>query len=172
MLQDVTVTQIVVGFIVILAFIVLIVAAYLFLIKKGRRRIYKAKGPYLLSTGETKFFEALAKVVDPDLYVCPKVRIADLVEVNIPETSKDFWRNFGKISQKHIDFVICKRADFSPLLVIELDGGSHNERRQIQRDELVNKVFMDAEIPILHIKPRSFYDYKLLREEVLDTIKN
>jgi len=155
-------------------FLLVVVFVAIIVFKKFRgsvRRIYKSKGPYLLSPGEKKFFDALVAVAGQDQYVCPKVRIADLVEVDLPESDKNFWASFNKISQKHVDFVICDRADFSPLLIIELDGGSHNEKSQSLRDELVNKVFKDADIPILHIKPTNFYEYKSLREQISMTIK-
>ena len=138
--------------------------------KSGVKRIYKAKGPYLLSAGETKFFDALSKVIDSGMYICPKVRIADLVEVDIPDTESNFWSMFNKISKKHVDFVICNKIKFAPLLVIELDGGSHKETTQIERDEFVDNVFKDAEIPILHIKNTGYYEYKLLREQIKQRI--
>jgi hypothetical protein len=157
---------------VVFLLLVVFLAFVVFKTFKGAgRRIYKPKGPYLLSSGEKKFFDALINVISPKQYVCPKVRIADLVEVDLPESDKDFWKSFNKISQKHVDFVICDRNDFSPLLIIELDGGSHKEKSQSLRDELVNKVFKDADIPILHIKPTSFYEYKTLREEISQAIK-
>src|SRR4030042_5360226 len=90
--------------------LVVFVAIVVFKIFKGsRRRIYKTKGPYLLSSGEKKFFDALINVVGQNHYICPKVRVADLVEVDLPESDKYFWSNFNKISQKHVDFVICNR---------------------------------------------------------------
>jgi len=160
----------------IYAFLLLFAAMAIFAFFKRllfvNKRIYKAKGPYLLSPGENKFFDALTKVLDSNFYICPKVRIADLVEVDLPENSKDFWKSFNKISQKHVDFVICNRSDFSPKLIIELDGGSHNDRSKTLRDALVDKVFKDADIPILHIKPSGFYEYKTLREQISHSIKN
>lgn len=140
-------------------------------ILKSFRPVYKPKGPYLLSFTERKFFEALVSVVGPNMYVCPKVRIADLVTVDIPETKKEFWVNFRKISQKHVDFVICKRSDFSLLLIVELDGGSHNEKKQKLRDILVNRVFKDADIPVLHYSPQRFYERTDLKEIVLSAME-
>jgi hypothetical protein len=171
MLQNLSDTHLFLIFLVILIVVVFAVVSVYLVFQKRRGRVYKAKGPYLLSPGEKKLFDALENVVYEGQYVCPKVRIADIVEVDIPKESREFWRNFGKISQKHVDFLICNKNDFSPLLVIELDGGSHNNKARYFRDEFVNKVFADANIPILHIKAKGFYDYKELRGEINGAVK-
>src|SRR3989344_8320971 len=113
MLSDISIFQIVIYFLIIQVFIVIIAFIYFRFFKRGGKRIYKAKGPYLLSAGERKYFETLSKVIGADHYICPKVRIADMVDVDIPKTDKAFWPSFNKISQKHVDFVICKKSDFS-----------------------------------------------------------
>src|SRR5260221_12275149 len=109
-----------------------VIAVLLLLIKvllpKRHPRVYKPKGPYLLSPGESRFFDALVHVIPEDVYVCPKVRVADLLEVTFDRSDPEHWRYFSAISQKHVDFVLCRRSDFAPLLVIELDGGSHREK--------------------------------------------
>jgi hypothetical protein len=151
---------------IVLSFVVLLAFFVIRKIIKLRKRVYKPKGPYLLSFTERKFFEALVAAVGPTLYVCPKVRIADLVTVDIPQENREFWVNFRKISQKHVDFVVCKRSNFSPVLIVELDGGSHREKRQNLRDILVNRVFDDADIPVLHYSPERFYERSNLKEVI------
>ncbi len=144
---------------------------YIFLkLFKSSRRIYKAKGPYLLSAGEKRFFDALQHSIPQMMYICPKVRIADLIEMAIPETDPEFWKKFNQISQKHVDFVICSTDNFTPLLIIELDGGSHNERSRNLRDELVDAAFKDANIPIIHFKTSNIYSHNELSDLIAQTI--
>lgn len=133
---------------------------------------YKLKGPYLLSAGEKTFFDVLQQSIAPDLYICPKVRVADLIEVNGTKNDKTYWSSFNKISQKHVDFVLCNRADFAPRLVIELDGGSHNLARRSQRDAFVNEVFHQVGILVLHVPVQSTYesnDISMKIQNVLST---
>src|SRR5258708_6894169 len=110
-----------------------VVAVLLLLIKvfqsKQHPRKYKPKGPYLLSPGESRFFDALSHVIPEEVHICPKVRVADLLEVTFDRSDPEHWRYFSAISQKHVDFVLCKRSDFAPLLVIELGGGSPREKK-------------------------------------------
>lgn len=136
------------------------------------KRIYKPKGPFLLSAGETRFFDALMQCLPANTYACPKVRIADIVEVNLPENDENYWKMLNKITRKHVDFLICKRSDFTPLLIIELDGGSHKDKSRSERDIFVDSVFKDAGIPTLHVPVTSFYDYKNLSALINSEIKS
>ncbi len=133
---------------------------------------YKPKGPYLLSKGEKAFFDVLVQSISSDLYVCPKVRVADLIEVDLPKSDKYFWASFNKIAKKHVDFVLCSRADFSPKLIIELDGGSHNSGNRSQRDNFVDESFTQANIPVLHVPVQSFYDQNQIMTQVQNALTN
>ncbi len=151
--------------------ILLVLSAFIyFRSQKKWRRVYKKKGPYLLSDGEKRFFDVLEHSVTPDMYVCPKVRIADLVEMAIDRTDKEFWPKFNQISQKHVDFVICNKATFAPLLIVELDGGSHNENSRSLRDILVDNVFKDAEIPMLHVAVAQTYQQNHISQLISQSI--
>ena len=167
MLQDLT--PIILTTSIVLS-ILIIIAVVLVRQRFGERRIYKPKGPLLLSQGEKRFFDALSNVIDGNMYICPKVRIADIVEVDLPKESKDFWIKFNQISQKHVDFLICDKQNFSPLFVIELDGRSHYSKDSFQRDEFVDSVFKSANIAIIHIKVATYYDYAVLKATILRAI--
>lgn len=140
----------------------------LFANKSGFR--YKSKGPYLLSKGEKEFFDVLIQSVSPDLYICPKVRVADLIEVDLPKSDNKFWTSFNKISKKHVDFVLCNRADFAPVLVIELDGGSHKISSRSQRDTFVDDAFAQSNIKILHIPTQSMYDVNQFQNQIASAL--
>lgn len=133
---------------------------------------YKPKGPYLLSKGEKVFFDVLVQSISSDLYVCPKVRVADLIEVDLPKNDKHFWTSFNKIAKKHVDFVLCSRTDFSPKLIIELDGGSHNSGTRSQRDSFVDESFIQANILVLHVPVQSFYDQNQILTQVQNALTN
>ncbi len=140
--------------------------------KKKWRRVYKQKGTSLLNDGEKRFFDVLAQAVTPQMYICPKVRIADLVTMAIDKSDKDYWPMLNKITQKHVDFVICDRATFNPLLIVELDGGSHNEKNRSLRDELVDNVFGDVNIPMLHVHITRDYQISEISRQISEAINN
>lgn len=149
----------------------LVILAYKAFSRKTSFR-YKPKGPYLLSKGEKAFFDVLVQLISSDLYVCPKVRVADLIEVDLPKSDKYFWASFNKIAKKHVDFVLCSRTDFSSKLIIELDGGSHSSETRSQRDSFVDESFIQANIPVLHIPAQSFYDQNQIMTQVKNALTN
>jgi hypothetical protein len=150
----------------------ILAAVLLVLVHKKPIRVYKPKGPYLLSKGEKRFFDALTNSIPPYVYICPKVRIADLIDINLDRKAPDFWKHLAPINQKHVDFVLVNRSDFAPRLAIELDGGSHQDRQRANRDAFINSVFASAGIPILHIPVRGFYAYVDLRRSIEQNLIN
>ena len=156
----------------ILGVFALVLVLILHVTRSRRPRAYKPKGPYLLSPGEKRFFDALNNSVPPYLYICPKVRLSDVIEVDIPKNDPGFWRHLAPINQKHVDFVLVNRSNFAPRLAIELDGGSHQDRQRANRDAFINSVFASAGIPILHIPVRGFYAYVDLRRSIEQNLIN
>ena len=137
---------------------------------KKPARVYKRKGQFLLSKGEAAFFDALTRSIPPSLYICPKVRIADIIETHLARDDPHFWNYQSKINQKHIDFLLVNRTDTAPLLAIELDGGSHYDKERAKRDSFIDSVFASAGIPILHIPVKGFYSYAEITHLIEQTI--
>lgn len=154
-----------------LLFLILVILALagillILVLRKKPLRVYKPKGPYLLSPGEKRFFDALSQSIPPNLYVCPKVRIADLIDVHLDKNAPDFWKHLAPINQKHVDFILVNRSDFAPRAAIELDGLSHKDQDRAKRDSFIDGVFQNAGIPMLHIPVSGFYRYNDLRHLV------
>ena len=136
-------------------------------LKKKPQRFYKPKGHYLLSVGEKKFYDGLLAALDSTRYIIfAKVRIADIIETNLDRADPMYWKKLAPINQKHIDFLLASRTDTTPLLAIELDGGSHADKVRLKRDAFVDSVFHNAGIPLLHIPVKGFYQYTDLRSAI------
>ncbi len=156
-----------------LIFAIFLLAGILIILvlKKKPIRVYKPKGQYLLSVGEKKFYDALLAALDSTRYIIfAKVRIADIIETNLDRADPMYWKKLAPINQKHIDFLLVSRSDTTPLLAIELDGGSHSDKERLKRDAFVDSVFHNAGIPILHIPVKGFYQYSNLRQLIETTI--
>ncbi len=139
--------------------------------QKKPARVYKPKGQFLLSPGERAFFNALTQSIPTSSYICPKVRVADIVEVTTPPTDPNYWRILAPIAKKHIDFILVNRSDFTPQVAIELDGKSHNDKERLKRDAFIDSVFRNAGIPLLHIPVKGFYEYSDLRQQIETAIR-
>jgi len=108
-----------------------------------------------LSPAERSFYAALLAAVDGKTTICPKVNLADIFFVARPNENTGAR---GRISQKHLDFLVCESASMRPLLGIELDDSSHARPDRQARDELVDEVFKAAGLPLVHVPVRSSYN--------------
>ena len=96
---------------------------------------------FLLTKNEYWFYKSLKEIADKyGFAVLAKIRFADLVEVSAEADKKEYMKYFGKIKSKHIDFILCKKDNLYPELVIELNDSSHNKEDRIKRDEFVKKI--------------------------------
>ena len=96
---------------------------------------------FLLTKNEYWFYKSLKEITDKyDFAVLAKIRFADLVEVSAEADKKEYMKYFGKIKSKHIDFILCKKDNLYPELLIELNDSSHNKEDRIKRDDFVKKI--------------------------------
>jgi hypothetical protein len=114
---------------------------------------YSAK-KYFFSAAERSFYEILKRLVSAEQTVFAKVRLADLVYVSKGASS---WQShFNRINRKHIDFVLCDR-NLAPIVAIELDDSSHDEKDREARDAFVDQVLASAAFPVVHIRVKRAY---------------
>ena len=116
-----------------------------------------------LTPAEAAFFAVLREATASDWLIMSKVRLADLVHAPHGREWQVAW---NKISQKHVDFVLCDPATVRPRLVLELDDRSHRRPDRVERDAFVDRVFADAAMPILHVPVRRHYDAAALRGQI------
>jgi len=151
------------GSLILLALVVVVAAVVVPLIQKqigGGKPAAAANLPYrkkdyLLTAAERSFYEVLGSVLDGQLLVFTKVRLADLVYM--PKGTANRQAHFNRIQSKHVDFVLCTRDKLSPVLVIELDDASHEEEARRDRDTFVDAALTAAGLPILHIPAQRSY---------------
>lgn len=81
--------------------------------------------------------------------ILPKVRLGDIVELDkrITTDMKYFW----KITNKHVDFLICRRDTMEPICVVELDDYTHENPKVKERDQFVMRVLKTAGIETARI---------------------
>lgn len=106
----------------------------------------------LMTNLERAAFKELYRMLGKKAYICPMVRIADLIEVEASE-DRSAWRSaFNKISAKHVDFAVIK-LNGDILFAVEVDDSTHKQDKRRKRDTLVNQVFQDAGIPLVRVEP-------------------
>jgi very-short-patch-repair endonuclease len=140
------------------------------------RKVLGGPGPlpyfsreFLLSRGESVFYHALRRALPGQLMICPKVRLSDVINCSAEGWKAGFG---GRISQKHVDFVLADPDTTAIALVIELDDRTHQKRDRFERDTFVDRALAAAGVPILRITCAASYDVKALRAQLLERVKN
>jgi hypothetical protein len=119
-----------------------------------------SKRNFFFSAAERSFYEVLRRLA-PDHPLFAKVRLADLVYVSKGAASRQSHLN--RIDRKHLDFVLCGK-DFAPIVAIELDDSSHDDKQRQSRDEFVDRVLATAGLPIVHVWVKRGYVMDELRQ--------
>jgi hypothetical protein len=116
-----------------------------------------------LSPAELSFYRVLKSVVNRKFEVCTKVRLADIFYVTQPNKNFSY---FNRISQRHVDFLICQPETMKPIFAIELDDTSHNRADRQESDAFVDQSFKAAGLPLIHIPAQRAYDTRELAARI------
>lgn len=127
--------------------------------------VYKLKNS-IVTNREMQLYKQLQNEIPNRYLICPKVGVKDFIQIT---EKKDYMKHFGRISQKHIDYLICEKETLKPVLGIELDDKSHQKGNRQNRDEFVNAVYENIGLKILRI-PTSMSNEEIKKE--LTTIFN
>jgi len=128
---------------------------------------YRVRDDFL-SPAESSFFRVLLTALNGQGLVCPKVGLSDIFFVTKPKENR---AAFNRIAQKHVDFLVCDKTSFKPLFGIELDDASHARADRQARDELVEKVFAAASLPLLRVPVQRGYTLQELSARIEPLLK-
>jgi very-short-patch-repair endonuclease len=112
---------------------------------------YKRKQYIFDSNAEFALYRMLVELYGNQYAIFTQVNYSHLIE---PRTSdyKEGRSLRSRIDRKSADFVLCDKNTVVPLLVIELDGYSHNYKSRKARDVFIDEITKVVDLPILHIK--------------------
>lgn len=116
---------------------------------------YSAKP--LLTPSESRFYHCLAALSQGRCLILIKPRLADVFKHDSGEIAA-----LNKISQKHVDFLICRHQDWMPMLGVELDDDSHERKDRKERDMFVNSLFASTGVPLIRIHIREIQQIETL----------
>lgn len=116
-----------------------------------------------LTPCEFSFHQVLRSTLASEATIAVKVRLSDLLYV------RERYKNqaaLNRIHMKHVDFVVCDTSTMKPRLGIELDDSSHERRERQDRDDLVDRAFKAAGLPLLRVKAAGSYEPRDLRMQI------
>ena len=118
--------------------VLLIAGVYLIMQLRGAfgRRLQIERKP-LMTPAEVRFWHRLEAAV-PDHRISCQVSMGALLKPVRGLSRQDWWRNYGRFSQKIVDFVVVDRGG-EVVAVVELDDASHSRSNDANRDALLGR---------------------------------
>jgi very-short-patch-repair endonuclease len=137
---------------------------------KPVRPVYSYKRrDFLMSRPEHEFFDILVSALENQYYVFPQVHLPNILDHKIVGQN---WKGaFRHMDEKSVDFVICDKAYIKPLLVIELDDKTHEREDRVIRDEEVERILTQAELPFLRFGNKGYFNKEEIKELILGSLK-
>ena len=126
-----------------------------------------------LTKRERNFFIRINNIIKTDDYcILAQVRVADIISPNKKylQRSKEHTALFRQISQSHVDFAIMNKRSFEIEFAIELDDRSHNQKKRMERDDILNKAFAQAGVTL--IRTMSYEDLIEKETVIRKVVKN
>lgn len=117
---------------------------------------YKVKDNILTST-ELSFYHTLKLYISDNAVICPKVGLKDIFFISKETDNSTYMKYFSKISQKHVDFLICEPGSMKPICGIELDDSSHTSKKSYERDNFIKKLYTDSKLELIRFSSKSGY---------------
>ena len=104
------------------------------------------KAPF--SRSEGRFYDFLREFAKDEYLVATKIPLRDLFgRSGILEQGL-----YSMYDNGHADFVLLEPTLKTPLLAIELDGTTHNDPKQIDRDRRKQELFQMSDLPLLRFR--------------------
>jgi len=114
----------------------------------------------LLTASEAALFNCLDRLAGGKCHIMCKPRLADIVRHH------DGISALNKVTQKHVDFLLCRKSDWMPMLGVELDDLCQTEAKRAARDTFVNNLFAYVSIPLVRIDVREMGTAETLVEKL------
>ena len=158
----------------ILILVVLLALVWLWLRMKFKRKppALKYQKRRLFTKTETRFLFLLDEEFGSEFRILGKIRIADVILPRTGLKREEWGRLFGKISSKHLDYVLADKVSMRPLCAIELNDKSHTQKNRKERDAFVAGALKSAGLPIVWVKEGKKYNMKQVGDEVRSKIQH
>ena len=142
---------------------------------------------FFFEPSEAEFYYQAKAWADKNGYILlSKVREADIIRIDDLDKYPLNRIIFKSISQKHFDFVFFKQYNIStpqynciPMLIVEIDGLSHESKERRRRDKLVDlliekynqQIHVWRKLDIIHLR-RCYAGQSCLWQEVVQACEN
>ena len=123
--------------VVLVALVALLAKSFAGLWSGGASTSNSYKSKPLLSANEKEFFGRLMDAL-PEYRVLTQVALGALLQPNVRNDNKQYYRTRASFSQKIADYVVCN-MQMEVVAVIELDDRTHKGDRDAKRDAMLEQ---------------------------------
>ena len=128
---------------------------------------------YITTLNELKFYNVLLEIAkELDLILFAQVSLYSIISVNERLNKSNQQKYFNKISRKSIDFVMVNKENCKIKLCIELDDTTHLKNQRKERDNFINELFEELNIPLLRYPCYNIYYKNTLKEKIIEKIRD
>ena len=121
-----------------------------------------------ISNDEYKLFLCLKEIYKyTKIDIFTQVALNRIVKINTKRNKNELYKNY---SDRSIDFVLYDSENFKIKCCIELNDGTHNEKKRKDRDEFLKEVFEYTNIPLIYIKTSNYYVQKDIKKLIDDSL--
>ena len=106
----------------------------------------------------------LKEIVGEKYYIFPQMHLPTFLEHKI--VGQNWFGAFRHIDEKSVDFILCDKQTFSPMLAVELDEKSHEQSARQDRDREVERILDVAKMPLLRIRNDDLQDKRELLRKI------
>jgi hypothetical protein len=118
----------------------------------------------MMTPSEAEFYQILTEIIDGRYYLFPQVHLSSILDHRVKGDGYINWNAaFKHINGKSVDYVLCDKVTFAPVIAIELDDPSHDQNDRRLRDDEVERIFKEAELPLVR-----FAQYRSLERSVIE----
>lgn len=86
------------------------------------------------------------------------MRVADVIRVRRGVPTGEAHAAFNRMSQKHLDFVLCCPHDAAIVCAVELDDASHRRADRRARDAFLDAALSAAQVPLVRVAAARSYN--------------
>lgn len=142
---------------------------------KHNKKNYQIKYNYqikksVMTIAEGNFYKKLTSALHDNFIIVPQAHLSMIFNHTVYGQN---WRGaFSVINGKSIDFLIINRGTFQPLLGIELDDSSHERHNRQERDKIVNAIFKQTNLPLIHFSTGEWNTPDDINQKVLPLLES
>lgn len=157
---------------IVIVIIIKLTANYIKALNSGTKKPNQYKymrKQFIMTMSEKRFYEALQEAIGTAYMIYPQAHFDLFLDHKVKGQN---WRGaLSTIQRKSVDFLICSRHYYSPLVAIELDDSSHLREDRAARDEKVEEICKSAGMPLVRFKATNQYSPNELLEKLAPYLK-